>query len=105
MDTLKVTVVGQGLFTIIKGIFELIGLNEINRVNHGTLGNLKTLTYKIDLDDGEIINTRNKLIEALTANDNNYNILLPMFVADDWMHIFVFNRFAVKTSGSIGKEE
>lgn len=105
MATLKVTVVGQGLFTIIRGIFELIGFNEVNRVNHGALGNLRTLTYEIDLDDGEIINTRNKLIEALTANDNNYSILLPMFVADDWMHIFVFTRFAFKTSGRIGKEE
>lgn len=105
MDTLKVTVVGQGLFTIIRGIFELIGINKINRVNHGMLGNLKTLTFEIVLDEGEIIKTRSKLMEAITANDNNYNILLPMFVADDWMHIFVFSRFAVKTSGSIGKEE
>ena len=105
MDTLKVTVVGQGMFFIVRRVISLVGINKVNQINHGTLGNLKTLTYEIELKPEETIDIRNKFIEALTAYNGDCNIFLPMFVADDWMHIFVFNRFAVKTSGSIGKEE
>lgn len=87
MALLRVTVVGQDLFKIVEEKFELVGLNVVNQVNNGMLGNLKTLTYLFELQDGEIIEKRKQLMVKMSEDNMR---LMPMFVNGDWMRIFVF---------------
>lgn len=87
MEALKVTVVGQDLFKIVKEKFELAGINMVNQVNDGMLGNLKLLTYILELPMDELIEKRKKLMDIM-GEDNMR--LMPMYVHGDWMRIFVF---------------
>ena len=87
MDTLRVTVVGQDLFKLVAEIFEKVGLNPVNQVNTGMLGNLKILTYTFELPEDEIIEKRTSFMEMAT-NDNLR--LMPMYVHGDWMRVFIF---------------
>lgn len=87
MALLRVTVVGQDLFKIVEEKFEYVGLTMVNQVNNGMLGNLKTLTYIFELQDGEIIEKRKQLMSKLSEDNMR---LMPMFVNGDWMRIFVF---------------
>ena len=87
MDTLRVTVVGQDLFKLVAEIFEKVGLNPVNQVNTGMLGNLKILTYTFELPEDEIIEKRTNFMEMAT-NDNLR--LMPMYVHGDWMRVFIF---------------
>lgn len=80
MGTIRVTVVGQDLFKIVEEKFELVDLNKVNQVNNGMLGNLKTLTYKFDLDDMEIIDIRKRLMRLMSEDNMR---LMPMFVNGD----------------------
>lgn len=86
MDTLRVTVVGQDLFKLVAEIFEKVGLNPVNQVNTGMLGNLKILTYTFELPEDEIIEKRTSFMEMAT-NDNLR--LMPMYVHGDWMRVFI----------------
>ena len=47
MEKLRITVVGNDIFKLVKEKFELAEINKVNQVNSGMLGNLKTLTYEI----------------------------------------------------------
>lgn len=87
MAVLRITVVGQDLFKIVAEKMELVKINHANQVSSGMLGNLKLLTYQIDLDDSEVIEKRKDLMNAMAA-DNMW--LIPMYVHGDWMRIFVF---------------
>lgn len=87
MELLRVTVVGQDLFRIVKEKFELAGINNVNQLNSGMFGNLKMLTYTFELPEGEIIEKRRKLMDIF-AEDNMR--LMPMYVHGDWMRMFVF---------------
>ena len=87
MAAIMLTIVGQDLFKIVVEKMELVGINTVNQINSGMLGNLKTLTYKIDLDDSEVIEKRSALMSTM-AEDNMR--LMPMYVHGDWMRIFVF---------------
>ena len=87
MDTLRVTVVGQDLFKLVAEIFEKVGLNPVNQVNTGMLGNLKILTSTFELPEDEIIEKRTNFMEMAT-NDNLR--LMPMYVHGDWMRVFIF---------------
>lgn len=90
MGTIRVTVVGQDLFKIVEEKFELVGLNKVNQVNNGMLGNLKTLTYKFDLDDMEVIDIRKRLMRLMSEDNMR---LMPMFVNGDWNRIVVIKPF------------
>ena len=87
MDVLRVTVVGQDLFKLVKEKFELAGINKVNQVNTGMLGNLKTLTYALELSMDELIEARRKLMEEMEKDNTR---MMPMYVHGDWMRIFVF---------------
>ena len=87
MDTLKITVVGKDIFKIVEEKLELVDINKVNQVNNGMLGNLKTLTYFIDIPEEKVIKKRAQLMEKM-AEDNLR--LMPLYVHGDWMRIFVF---------------
>lgn len=90
MGTIRVTVVGQDLFKIVEEKFELVGLNKVNQVNNGMLGNLKTLTYQFEIDDMEAIDIRKKLMRLMSKDNMR---LMPMFVNGDWNRIVVIKPF------------
>lgn len=90
MGALRVTIIGQDLFKIAEQKFELVGLSNVNQVNNGMLGNLKTLTYLFDLDDLTIIDIRNKLMKSMSEDNMR---LMPMFVNGDWNRIVVIKPF------------
>lgn len=94
METLKVTVVGKDIFKIMEQIFEIVELNTANMVSNGMLGNLKILNYEFELEEVEIIRIRKNLLQEIQADNKR---LMAMFVAGDWMRIFVFEPFAIKT--------
>ena len=75
MVILRVTVVGQDLFKIVKEKIEATGLTIVNQINSGMLGNLKMLTYAFELSEDEVIDVRKKLMEEM-AKDNMR--LMPM---------------------------
>lgn len=87
MEKFRITVVGQGIADIVAEKLELAGINKVNKINTGMLGNLKTLTYEIDMDENEVIRVRQKIM-GLMAEDNMR--LMPMCVHGDWMRVFVF---------------
>ena len=86
-NVLKVTVVGQELFKIVEEKCELVGLNPVNQVNTGMLGNLKTLTLVFEMPENKIIRLRRNLMEKLIEDNLR---LTPMYVHGEWMRIFVF---------------
>lgn len=86
MVTLKVTVIGQDLFKIVQEKFLLVGLNPVNQVNSGMLGNLKLLTYFFELEDDEGQAKRKALMKAMGEDCMR---LMPMYIYGDWMRIFV----------------
>lgn len=90
MEKLWVTVVGQDLFGIVGQKIELVGFNNINQVNRGMLGNLKTLTLELDILENEVIAKRTHLMDKL-AEDNMR--LMPMYKYGDWMRIIVTKPF------------
>ena len=90
MGTIRVTVVGQDLFKIVEEKFELVGLNKVNQVNNGMLGNLKTLTYQFEIDDMEVIDIRKRLMRLMSEDNMR---LMPMFVNGDWNRIIVIKPF------------
>ena len=92
MEKLRITVVGQDIFKLVKEKFELAEINKVNQVNTGMLGNLKTLTYEIDLDEEEVIKKRQRIMGKM-AEDNMR--LMPMCVHGDWMRIFVFKPLSM----------
>ena len=87
MDTLRITVVGQDIFKLVKHKMELVGINNANEVRLGMLGNLKTLTYIFELPEKEVIEKRAKLMTAMSEDSMR---LMPLYVHGDWMRVFVF---------------
>ena len=87
MEKLRITVVGNDIFKIVAEKIQLVGINEANQVSSGMLGNLKTLTDEIELEENEVIKARQRLMGKM-AEDNLR--LMPMCVHGDWMRIFVF---------------
>lgn len=87
MEILRVTVVGQDIFKIVQEKFELAGINKVNQVSNGMLGNLKTLTYEVEIPAEKVIKRRARLMEIM-AEDNMR--IMPLYVHGDWMRIFVF---------------
>jgi hypothetical protein len=92
MEKLRITVVGQDIFKIVKEAMLLVGINTINQVNSGMLGNLKTLTYEIEMDENEVIKTRQKIMGKMAEDSMR---LMPMCVHGDWMRIFVFKPMRI----------
>lgn len=86
MDILRVTVIGKDLFKLVEKKMELAGIDTVNTVSTGMLGNLTTHTYEIEMREDEVIKKRGWLMEKM-AEDNMR--LMPMYVHGDWMRIFV----------------
>lgn len=86
LDKLRITVVGQDIFKIVAEKMLLVRINNAKQVNSGMLGNLKTLTYEIEIPENEVIFKRRELMEKM-AEDNMR--LMPMYVHGDWMRILV----------------
>lgn len=86
MELLRVTVIGQDLFRVFEEHCEFVGLNRVNQLNQGMLGNLKTLTYTFELNDEEVIDKRKTLMRQLAKDDLR---LMALYVHGDWMRIFV----------------
>lgn len=85
-DILRITVIGKDLCKLVEQYMELVGINTVNTVNNGMLGNLITMTYEIEINADEIIKKRSILMEKM-AEDNMR--LMPLYVHGDWMRIFV----------------
>jgi len=90
MDLFRVTIVGQDIFKIVEEILDLVGLNVVNNANYGMLGNLKTLTYTLAVDESEVIEKRKNLIRIIEKDDKR---LMPLYSHGDWMRIYVFKPF------------
>ena len=86
MDILKVTIIGKDLFKIVENHMELAGINKVNTVNSGMLGNLTTLTLEAPIREEEVIKKRRKLMELMAEDKMR---LMAMYVHGDWMRIFV----------------
>lgn len=87
MEKFRIIAVGQDVAKIVAEKIQLVGINKVNQVSSGMLGNLKTLTYEIDLEEDEVIKVRQRLMGKM-AEDNLR--LMPMCVHGDWMRVFVF---------------
>lgn len=86
MDILRITVVGQDLFKLVEHKMELVGINNVNQLNTGMLGNLKTLTFEIEMKESEIIKKRAELMDKIAEDSMR---LMPLYVHKDYMRIFV----------------
>ena len=89
---LKVTIVGQEISKEVAVIFDELGLNAVNQVKTGMLGNLKTLTYIFDIPEEQVIEKRKLLMDELAKYGTR---LMPMYVHGDWMRIFVFKTLRI----------
>ena len=90
MGVIRITVIGQDLFKIAEEKFELAKLNNVNQVNNGMLGNLKTLTYQFEIDDLDLLDIRKELMRLMGEDSMR---LMPMFVSGDWNRIIVIKPF------------
>lgn len=86
MATMKVTVVGQELFDTVEDAIDLVGVNNLNEVNSGMLGNLKTLTYEFGVDEGDVIKKRKRLMDILYEDRKH---LVALYEHGDWMSMWV----------------
>lgn len=86
METLRITVIGKDLFKLVEKKMELAGINTVNSVNSGMLGNLTTLTFEIKMRENEVISIRKKLLDVMAEDAMR---LMPLYVHGDWMRIFV----------------
>ena len=87
MSVLHLTIIGQDIFKIVEEKLMLAGINTATQVSNGMLGNLKTLTYALELSMDELIEARRKLMEEMEKDNTR---MMPMYVHGDWMRIFVF---------------
>ena len=92
MEVMTVTVVGQELFTPVEQVMKLVGLNPVNQVKRGMLGNLKALTYSVEIDEKEIIEKRCQLMDKLAENTAT---MLPLYLHGDWMKLYVVKPIRV----------
>lgn len=92
MDILRITVVGKDIFKLVEKKCELVGLNKVNQVHNGMLGNLKTLTLSFEISEDKIIPIRRNFMEKCAEDDMR---LMPMYIHGDWMRIFVFEPITV----------
>ena len=92
MDILKVVVIGKELFKIVEKYMELAGINTVNTVNSGMLGNLTIMTYEIEIPADEVIKKRRKVMELMSEDRMR---LMPMYAHGDWMRIFVMKPIRV----------
>lgn len=86
MELLRVTIVGKELFKPMKEKFELVGLNWVNQINEGMLGNLKVLTYIFQLNDDEVISKRKALMHEVGKDRMR---MTGLYVHGDWMRILI----------------
>lgn len=92
METMIVTVVGQELFEPVLRVMKLVGLNPVNQAKRGMLGNLKVLTYTVEVDEGEIIEKRCRLMDKLAENTAT---ILPLYLHGDWMKLYVIKPIRI----------
>lgn len=92
MEVMEVTVVGQELFEPVKRVLKLVELNPVNQVKRGMLGNLKALTYFVEIDEKEIIAKRCQLMDKLAENTAT---MLPLYLHGDWMKLYVVKPIRV----------
>jgi len=85
-DILRITVIGKDLCKLVEQYMELVGINTVNTVNNGMLGNLITMTYEVEMNADEIIKKRSILMEKMAEDSMR---LMPLYVHGDWMRIFV----------------
>ena len=85
-DILKVVVIGKDLINIVEKYMRLVGINTVNKVNTGMLGNLTAITLEGVIPKKEIIKTRGSLMDVMARDDKR---LMPMHVHNDWMRIVV----------------
>lgn len=88
-----VTIVGSGIDEVVEPIFGLLSIDSISKVNSGSLGNLRTLTYSLDISDDLVISQRKKLMSELSKEATH---LLAFYEHGDWMHVYIFKRTAFK---------
>ena len=86
METLKITIIGKDLFKIVEEKLKLSGINKVNQVKNGMLGNLTTLTIFVDIPEEEVIKVRRRIMNKMAEDSMR---LMPMYVHGDWMRIFV----------------
>lgn len=86
MAAITITIVGQDLFKIVEHLFVLVGFNEINDANLSMLGNLKMLTYEVEVFEEEVIQKRNDFLNMVAEDDKR---LMAFYKAGDWMRILI----------------
>lgn len=86
MAAMTITIIGQDLFKIVEHLFELVGFNEINDANLSMLGNLKMLTYEVEVFEEEVIQKRNEFLNMIAEDDKR---LMAFYKAGDWMRILI----------------
>lgn len=87
---MRITVVGQDIFKVVEEKFKLAGFNNATQVNRSMLGNLKILTYSVDIDEIDAVERRKAIVRSMSDDIR----LMPMYVVGDWMRIFVFKPIA-----------
>lgn len=90
MAELQLTVVGGGFEELVENIFAVNSINPVNKINGVNLGNFRTLIYLIDIPEESVIETRRKLMKALSKERNH---LIPMYEHGNWMKIYIFKQF------------
>lgn len=64
------------------------------------LGNLKTLTYEIEMEESDVIDIRKRVMHRLALDSMR---MAPMCVHGDWMRVFVFKLTLLDIIPAVGK--
>lgn len=94
-NRLYVTVVGNRIRNLCEYILtELTLINFLDTARLTRLGNFAAITYILSLPEDKVVSMRRQFMRRCCEESTQ---LVPMWVQGDWMRIFVFDRFAIKS--------
>lgn len=95
VDKLTVTTVGLFAakeFLLIAKNNGINPVNAINMVNKGMLGNFITLTYEVNIPDGQMVMIRKKLMQEITDT----KLLVALYEHGDWSRVYILAKSAFR---------
>lgn len=91
---ITLVLVGYTMQQVVESTLRRIRLEPRDIFSTGMFGNFRTITYDIYVPKEETINARKDLIDAFTE----LNYFEPMYMAKDWMTIFIFHKPTIDKS-------
>lgn len=95
MEDFRIVAIGQTVGDRVSYLLTKFGLKPVNLPKAGKFGNLTTLTFLVELEEDQVIQTRKEIASYFTNSDGALTCLYDRL---DWMVMYVVNRYAFRSS-------